>query len=101
MHAKRGEPNAKDHSPDDGIDTEDLDDDDGVDLSDDDDGSDTDNVGDLSVELNVEELMAQLESAKSDDIARKKEIRRRLEEIQERRSLDDTYSFDLYDDDPA
>lgn len=68
-------------------------------LSDDDDDDDADDDGDLSAELNVEELLAQLERTKSDDIARKKEIRRRLEEIQEERSLEDTYSFDLNGDD--
>jgi len=67
-------------------------------LSDDDDDDAVDD-GDLSAELNVEELLAQLERTKSDDIARKKEIRRRLEEIQEQRSLEDTYSFDLYGND--
>ncbi|MDZ7768481.1 MAG: hypothetical protein WD078_11705 [Woeseia sp.] len=66
---------------------------------DDDDDDDADDDGDLSSELNVEELLAQLERTKSDDIARKKEIRRRLEEIQEERSLEDTYSFDLNGDD--
>lgn len=66
-------------------------------LSDDDDDADDD--VDLSAELNVEELLAHLECTKSDDIARKKEIRRRLEEIQEERSLEDTYSFDLNGDD--
>ncbi len=66
---------------------------------DDDDDDDADDDGDLSAELNVEELLAQLERTKSDDIARKKEIRRRLEEIQEERSLEDTYSFDLNSDD--
>lgn len=99
MATKRRERNSS-GPPDDDVDDDDrdLDDDQSVDMDDEDD-ADTDNVGDLSVELNVEELMAQLENTKSDDAARKKEIRRRLEEIQERRSLEDTFSFDLNDDD--
>ncbi|HZW58731.1 MAG TPA: hypothetical protein VFE85_00440 [Woeseiaceae bacterium] len=102
MHGKRGERDDGDDLPvDDDIDDDDsdLDDDDDAVGMDDDDDDDTDNVGDISVEVNVEELMAQLERAGPDDIARKKEIRRRLEEIQEQRNIDDTYSFDLYGDD--
>lgn len=96
MPTKRSE---RDLSDDDELDDDgDLDDDNAVDMEDEDDG-DTDNVGDLSVELNVEELMAQLEKTGSGDAARRKEIRRRLEEIQERRSLEDTYTFDMYDED--
>ena len=63
--------------------------------SDDDDDDDLD----VSMEVNVEKLMAEMEKTKADDIERKKEIRRRLEEIQEQRSLEDTYSFDMYADD--
>lgn len=64
---------------------------------------DSDNIGDVSVEINVEELIAEFESLQSSDAARKKEIRRRLEEIREQREamkeLEDTFSFDLNDDD--
>lgn len=63
----------------------------------------SDNVGDVSVEINVEELIAEFESSGDSDAARKKEIRRRLEEIREQREtmkdLEDTYSFDLNEDD--
>ena len=62
---------------------------------DDDDGDDLD----VSMEVNVEKLMAEMEKTKADDVERKKEIRRRLEEIQEQRSIEDTYSFDMYADD--
>jgi hypothetical protein len=98
MHTKRS-------NDDTGEDLPDLDDDDDAELSDDDDEVDIsdddsdDGMGDISMEVNVEELMAQLENTKTDDLARRKEIRRRLEEIQELRSLDDTYSFDLYGED--
>ena len=59
----------------------------------------TDNVGDVSVEINVEELIADIESENDEDAARKKEIRRRLEEVAEEQSLEDTYAIDLNDDD--
>jgi hypothetical protein len=63
----------------------------------------SDNVGELSVEINVEELIAEFESAEDAEAARRKEIRRRLEEIREQREamkeLEDTFSFDMNDDD--
>lgn len=70
-------------------------------MSDDDDDGD-DNV-DLTSELNVEELVAKLEATDSDDLARRRLIRRRLEELRELREaemdLDSTYNFNLDDDD--
>lgn len=63
----------------------------------------SDNVGDVSVEINVEELIAEFESSQNAEAARKKEIRRRLEEIWEQRQamkeLEDTFSFDMNEDD--
>lgn len=63
----------------------------------------TDNIGDVSVEINVEELIAELEGSADSSAARKKEVRRRLDEIREQREamreLEDTFSFDLNDDD--
>jgi len=72
-------------------------------LSDDiDDIDDIDNVGDISVEINVEELVAKIEAGDGDDADRKKEIHRRLEEIEEQRriaaELDNTFNFNLDDD---
>ena len=55
----------------------------------------TDNVGDVSVEINVEELIADIEASEDKDAARKKEIRRRLEDAVEDRALEDTYAIDL------
>jgi hypothetical protein len=82
---------------DDDIEDEDVDDDDDVEEIDDD-----DNIGDISVEINVEELVAKLEATDSDDVARRREIRRRLEELEEMRrasrDLDSTFNFDLDDD---
>ena len=95
--------NIKDDIPvdelDDEIEDEDVDDDDDdVEEIDDD-----DNVGDISVEINVEELVAKLEATDSDDVARRREIRRRLEELEDMRrasrDLDSTFNFDLDDDD--
>ena len=59
----------------------------------------TDNVGDVSVEINVEELIANIEGGNDEDAARKKEIRQRLEDLAEEKSLEDTYAIDLGDDD--
>lgn len=55
----------------------------------------TDNVGDVSVEINVEELVAKIEAEEDKDAARKKEIRRRLEEAVEEQAFEDTYAIDL------
>jgi hypothetical protein len=61
-----------------------------------------DNVGDISVEINVEELVAKIEADDDAGAARKKEIHRRLEEINERRvvekEIDNTFNFNLDDD---
>ncbi|MBT8078670.1 MAG: hypothetical protein KJO31_08820 [Gammaproteobacteria bacterium] len=55
----------------------------------------SDNVGDVSVEINVEELIAQVEAEQSDDAARKAEVRRRLEEIYESKDIEDTYALEF------
>ncbi len=60
-----------------------------------------DNVGDLSVEINVEELVAKVESADAEDVANKAAVRKRLEEIREQKDseLDSTFNINLDDDD--
>lgn len=67
------------------------------------DDDDDDSMADLTNELNIEDLVAKLEATDSDDIARKREIKRRLEEAREERDamrdLDSTYNFN-FDDDP-
>lgn len=55
----------------------------------------TDNVGDASVEINVEELIADIEQSDEQVSARQKEVRRRLEELAEERSLEDTFAIDF------
>jgi hypothetical protein len=57
----------------------------------------TDNVGDVSVEINVEELITKIEQTADEDSKRKKEIRRRLEELAEMKSLEDTFAIDFDD----
>ncbi len=83
---------------DDIVDSKNLDDDDDFDDLDD---IDSDNVGDLSVELNIEELTAKLAASDSDDVHRRAEIRRRLEELRELREqeLDNTFNFKFDDED--
>jgi hypothetical protein len=92
----------------DNFDDEDFDDevdssdDDDVSLSDDDSDDATDNVGDMSVEINVEDIILRMEAKAGDDLKRKREIRRRLEEIREAREaaadLDNTFNFNLDED---
>ncbi len=59
----------------------------------------TDNIGDVSVEINVEELVAEIEASQGDDAHMKMEIRKRLEKIQEQKAaakeLDNTFDIDL------
>ena len=63
---------------------------------------DSDNVGDISVEINVEELVAKMEALDGDETGRKREIKRRLEELREQSEaeaeLDSTYNFNLDDE---
>jgi len=64
--------------------------------------ADIDNVGDISVEIDVEELVAKIEADEGDDDEHKKEIHRRLEALKDQREteeeLDNTYNFNLDDD---
>jgi hypothetical protein len=61
-----------------------------------------DNVGDLSVEINVDELVAKLEANDSGEVAQKREVRRRLDQLQDEqdseKDLDSTYNFNLDDE---
>ena len=64
--------------------------------------TDIDDDDDVSVEINVEELVAKLEATDDDDVSRKSEVRRRLDELHEQREaeaeLDSTYNFNLDDE---
>ncbi len=63
-------------------------------------GEEDANVGDLSVEINVEELVAKIESTHADEAVRKREVRQKLEELKEQRDkeLDSTFNFNLDDE---
>lgn len=58
-----------------------------------------DNVGDISVEINVEELVAKIEASDTED-AEKARIRKQLDKLREQQDseLNSTYNFDLDDD---
>ncbi len=64
------------------------------------DDDDVDNVGDISVEVNVEELVAKIEAGSAEDSERRKAIKRRLEELSEEigDNLDGTYNINLDED---
>jgi hypothetical protein len=95
MHTEMGD---QEHNIDD--DDEDLEDDF---MPSDADEDDTDNIGDVSVEINVESLIAEIEEAHDSDAARKREVHRRLEEIREQREvskeMEDTFAAYLDDED--
>lgn len=61
---------------------------------------DVENVGDMSVEINVEELIAKVESADADVTDEERDIRKKLDEIKAQKDdqLDSTYNFNLDDD---
>lgn len=58
-----------------------------------------DNVGDISVEINVEELVAKIEASDTED-AEKATIRKQLDKLREQQDseLNTTYNFNLDDD---
>ena len=58
-----------------------------------------DNVGDISVEINVEELVAKIEASDTED-AEKARIRKQLDKLREQQDskLNSTYNFNLDDD---
>ena len=55
----------------------------------------TDNVGDVSVEINVEELVKKVEAEQSKDASAKKAIRERLEDIAEDKDFESTYAIEF------
>ena len=63
---------------------------------------DGDDVADLSSDINIEELVAKLESTPKDALDRQRQIRRRIDELREEREalkdLDNTYNFNLDED---
>ena len=66
------------------------------------DSDDEDNVGDMSVEIDVDELMAKIETDDSDEAVAKRKAQRKLKELREKLKIDEdlgsTYNFNLDDD---
>jgi len=58
----------------------------------------SDNVDDAFIDSSVEELIPELDSSDDKDAARKKEVRRKLEELVEEKSVVDTYAIDFDDE---
>lgn len=61
---------------------------------------DDDADGDTTIEMDIENLVAKLDASDSDDVHRRAEIRRKLEELREQREqeLDSTFNFNMDDD---
>jgi len=66
------------------------------------DAADIDTVGDFTGEIAVEKLVAKIESGEVEAEDKEKEVHRRIEELNEKRIVDDeldsTYNFNLDDD---
>ena len=58
----------------------------------------SDNVDDVFIDSSVEGLIPELDSSDDKDAARKKEVRRKLEELVEEKSVVDTYASDFDDE---
>ncbi len=62
----------------------------------------SDNVGDLSVEIDVAELVAKIEASDSSEVRQERKVRRRLDQLQDEHDsendLDSTYNFNLDDE---
>ena len=59
-----------------------------------------DNFADTVVEANVDALVARMDSKDADEVARKREARKRLDEVREQENddLDSTFNFNMDDD---
>lgn len=55
----------------------------------------TDYIGDASIKINVEQLIADIEGEKDKDSLRKQKLRRKLEDMAEERSSEDTYAIEF------
>jgi hypothetical protein len=66
------------------------------------DAADIDTVGDFTAELDVEKLVEKIESGEAEGEPKEKEVHRRIEELNERRQvdeeLDSTYNFNIDED---
>jgi hypothetical protein len=61
---------------------------------------DDDALGDTSIEMSIEKLEEKLNASDDEDVHRRAEIRRRLEDLREQREqeLDSTFNFNLDDE---
>ena len=61
-----------------------------------------DDPDDFSAELDVSQLVAKLDSSEDDELARKREIHRRLEELNDQKetekNIDSTFNFNMDED---
>lgn len=59
-----------------------------------------DTMVDVTAELKVEKLVAKIDSVDPDEAAHKREVRRRLEELEEQKNkdLDSTFNFNMDED---
>jgi len=55
-------------------------------------------TSDISMEVNVEQLVKELDRSKVDDVAKKIEVRRKLEEIAEEQGFESTYAIEFDED---
>lgn len=57
-------------------------------------------TGDTTIEMDIENLVAKLEASDSEDVHRRAEIRRKLEDLREQREqeLDSTFNFNMNED---
>ena len=62
--------------------------------------TDVEGFADTIVEANVDALVARMDSKDADEVARKREARKRLDQVREQQDvdLDGTFNFDLDDD---
>lgn len=62
--------------------------------------TDVEGFADTIVEANVDALVARMDSKDADEVARKREARKRLEEVRQQKDddLDGTFNFNLDDD---
>ncbi len=62
--------------------------------------TDDEGFADTIVEANVDALVARMDSNDADEVARKREARKRLEEVRQQKDddLDGTFNFNLDDD---
>ena len=54
--------------------------------------------GDVPLETNIDSVVKEMDRSKVDDVARKKEVRRKLEELAEEQGFESTYAIEFDED---